>query len=158
MKQFIYILLVLIFVSCSSREAKNNYEYNSTTEDVEDYYENYSLTNKYLTVVTQKLQEYSDLLKLKKQHPELNADILVQLQSLSKTNIVAIDTKYTIENIQQIGEIETVSDSIQKIKLKYNLVSKTENKQDSITAFIKTTVIVLDGRNNMSNKITFAKN
>lgn len=158
MKQFIYILLVLIFVSCSSRETKNNYEYNSTTENVEDYYRNSSSTNKYLTITTQKLHDYSDLLKLEKQHPELKADIIEQLQSLSKTKIVTIDPKYTIENIQQVGETETLSDSVQKIKLKYSLISRTEIKEDSITTYIKTTTILLDGRNNIANKVTFSKN
>ncbi len=158
MKQFIYILLVLIFVSCSSREAKNNYEYNSATENKEDYYGNSSSKNKYITIATQKLHDYNDLLKLEKQHPELKTDITEQLQSLSETKIVTIDTKYTIENIQQVGETETLSDSVQKIKLKYSLISKTETKEDSITAFIKTTTILLDGRNNTANKITFSKN
>lgn len=155
MKQFIYFLFAFFIVSCSNKEAKKSFDSISVETKAEEYTS--SSSTKYLTIASQKLQQYGDLLKLQKKHPSLKNDIITQLQSLSETNIISIDTTYKIENIQQIGNIKRVSDSVKKIKLTYTLFSKTEQIEDSVTVFIKTTTINLDGKIGTANKITFYK-
>ena len=157
MKQFIYFFLIIVFFSCSNRKDEKHPENTDIFESLETASTKDLTTHKYQGIAAQKLQNYVELLKLKEKHPELKEDIQTQLNNVSKKAIISISEDATIENIYQVGPIETISDTIQKIKLVYTLISKTKRIEDTLYATIKSTTIILDGSAIKANKVTFSK-
>ncbi|GAA3629135.1 hypothetical protein [Flavivirga jejuensis] len=160
MKRLTYIICILIFISCKNNEA-NKVSESPVLEmenDTEVYdFEINSKVNRYETLSTQKLQDYFDLIKLQKKHPEFKDDILLQLRKLSNDSILNYTGDFSIENIHQVGEVETISDSIQKIKLVYNVVSDSYKGLDSILANIISKTILIDETATISNKVVFLR-
>lgn len=160
MKKLIYIIYILIFISCKNNEVNKVSE--SPALEMEDDTEIYefvtsSEVTKYQTLSTQKLQDYFDLIKLKEKHPEFKEDILLQLRMLSNDTIPNYIGNFSIENIHQSGKVEIVSDSVQKIKLVYDVVSESYKGVDSIFAVITYKTIQLEGKQTISNKVMFSK-
>ncbi len=164
MRKLVNIFVVLLIISCAN-EHKNeapiegvNMEKNETVlessamEDVKE-----AFTFQHLT--EQKLQDYFDLLVLQRQHPEFIDDIRAQLHELSEdsTIISYFPQKVDIKNVQQIGKTQIISDSIQKIKLSFDIITNNSLKKDSITAIIKTKTITLDNEELTSTKVVFTK-
>ena len=157
MKQFTYLFLIIIFFSCAHEKKRRHY--NDAVYDV-----NANATNKvsvpekytYEKIVKQKLENYIELLKLKELKPALESDIEKQLKDLSATRL-HIRTDAVIEDIHQVGEVKIVSDSVQRIKLKFTMLYNIKKVEDSIYAFIKYSNIILDGKKIRSNKIILSK-
>lgn len=164
MKRFLYIYVAFFMMSCAN-ERKNeapiegiNMEKTETMlestafEDAKEAFIFQHLTE-------QKLQDYFDLLVLQQQHPEFIEDIRVQLHELSEDSIIIsyFPHKVDIKNVQQIGETQIVSDSIQRIKLRFDIITNNSVKKDSITAIIKTKKITLDNEELSSTKVVFTK-
>jgi len=164
MKRFLYIYAAFFMISCAN-ERKNE----SPIEDVSiektetvlesTAFEDVKETFTFQHLTEQKLQDYFDLLVLKQQHPEFIADIRAQLQELSKDSVINADfpQKVAIKNVQQIGETLQVSDSIQKIRLRFDIIANNSIKKDSITAIIKTKKVSLDNEEFISTKVKFTK-
>jgi len=164
MKKVLYIItLLFIVISCSEakREAplmeSKTTEMSSEVSPVDRIALEESFAFQYVT--QQKLQDYYDLMVLLKQYPEFKEDITLQLKEISKEKITIPD--YTqlirIENLQQLGDIQQVSDSIQKIDLQFDIIDNTNIKKDTITAQIITKKIQLDNTEVVSTKIVFSK-
>lgn len=164
MKRFLYIYVAFFMMSCAN-ERKNeapiegvNMEKTETMLEstaFEDAKE--AFTFQHLT--EQKLQDYFDLLVLQQQHPEFIEDIRTQLHELSEDSIIIsyFPQKVDIKNIQQIGETQIISDSIQRIELRFDIITNNSVKKDSITAIIKTKTITLDNEELSSTKVVFTK-
>ncbi len=163
MKRLIYIFVVLFITSCANNRKEVSIEAvemektetvleSSVMEDVKE-----TFTFQHLT--EQKLQDYFDLLVLKQQHPEFIDDIRAQLHELSQDTILIsyFPQKVDIKNVQQIGKTQQISDSIQKIKLRFDISTDNSLKSDSITAIIKTKRITLDNEELISTKVVFTK-
>lgn len=163
MKKFIYILFCFLWISCAN-ETKNKSE--NTQFDLEDISideENYSLDLSpisYENLATQKLIDYFDLLRLKQEHPEFENDIILQLQGFStdSLSIVQYEKIDSIKNIRQVGAVLKASDSIQKMRLYFDIVSGDKIKSDSILATISTKSVMIDDEMISTNKVTFRKN
>jgi len=163
MKKVLYITLLLIVFSCSEAKREAPLMDTEATEMSQETYpiENVALEESFTFqyVTQQKLQDYYDLMVLLKQHPEFKEDITLQLKEISKEKITIPD--YTqlirIENLQQLGDIQQVSDSIQKIDLQFDIIDNTNIKKDTITALIITKKIQLDNTDVVATKIVFSK-
>ncbi|MCF6348758.1 MAG: hypothetical protein L3J20_10735 [Flavobacteriaceae bacterium] len=163
MKRLLYIFVVLLITSCAKSRKEvpiESVEMDKTetvleSAAIEDAKEMFT----YQHLTEQKLQDYYDLLVLQQQHPEFVEDITTQLHELSNDSIIISDLiqKVNIENVQQIGEIQQISDSIQKIKLRFDIIANNSVKKDSITAIIKTKKISLDNEELISTKVVFTK-
>ncbi len=164
MKKLVNIFVVLLIISCANErkseapievvnmEKTETVLENSAMEDVKE-----AFTFQHLT--EQKLQDYFDLLVLKQQHPEFIDDIRAQLHELSEDSIIIsyFPQEVDIKNVQQIGETQQISDSIQKIKLRFDISTNDSVKKDSIIAIIKTKRITLDNEELISTKVVFTK-
>ncbi len=111
------------------------------------------------TLASQKLQEYFDLIRLLKLHPEFKEDILLQLHNFSpdnseQENYLDADSIY---NIRQVDKAIIISDSVQKLKLYFDTTSANNIKKDSFYAVITTKEIMLDNLSTLSTKMKFQK-
>ncbi len=169
MKKTYYILICLAIASCAKGKSKNmeaiaveavdyvEYEvaddktyFNSNIETTDHQYEN---------IVTQKLQDLYDLTLLQKKHPEFKEDINAQLRELTIDSIVLSNglDKISIENIRQNGSLTRFSDSVQKMKLNFDIVSNDTVMKDSIFVKIISKTMTFDNENVKTNKIRFSK-
>ena len=158
MKNVVYIFFILIIVSCNNhRKMKSE---NSAVEFEDVITGNKTLeSNKFENLSTQKFNDYIDLLKLKDKHPEFKADIIEQLQSISKDSLIHIRdaSNFLVKNVRQENGIEHISDSVQKIKLVYDVVLDGRKIEDSVFALITTKVVVIDNKETVSHKVKLLK-
>lgn len=154
MKQIIYIILVLLLISCSSREMNKKYDAIS-----ESYMEISKLETTNNEVISEKFNRYFELLQLKASHPNFEENIVTQLQDLSQNEIVKINAakEATIQNIKVTDQIIFVSDSIEKIKITYDLVTSEKTIKDSIYAYKISSSTVIDHITFPSLKVKFSK-
>jgi len=164
MKKLAWVFSVLMILSCKNETTKNMIETSSATEAVEDI----SLIEtakpsaeifKYQELSTIKLQELYDLLTLKHEHPEFKESIESQLKNY--TNDIMINSNKSeslIKNIKLKGDLIKVSDSVQKMKLYYDIVSNSLIQKDSIWAEVTTNHININGKKIESKKIKFTTN
>lgn len=155
MKKMIYFLFIILLASCSKSKEMNNEEDSVSSSKIlaveSEKFLNQSLTE-------QKLQDYFDLLVLQNKHPDFNDDIVQQIKEISNENRIILDTnKIKIINIQLIGNIQKVSDSIQKMKIAFDIETKNNIKKDSVIAIVNAKSIMLDDKEFVSNKIQFIK-
>lgn len=154
MKKLIYIIAVLFIWSCANGPSLNKEAaIDEVTSKVAEFEKGEN------AIFKEKLTRYFDLLKLKEIHPDFETDLISQLQNLSQNEIIEIKNLegINIENITVVNNISTVSDSIEKVKLTYNIVGKNISKKDSIYAYKTTTEIMIDGYPVKSFDIKFAK-
>lgn len=174
MRKIVYIFIGLIIVSCAKHEASKSmdvnaveaieetetfHEYKVPTDDDLKFNTDNSINNEYQNLAITKLKEISDLINLKQQHPEFKDDIEAQLNTLIQKNTALqfLDSNSSIENILQKGNMEKVSDSIQKMTLYFNIVSENKTIKDSLDAFITSKIVIIDGNSVKTNKIRFSK-
>ncbi len=160
MRILICIIVILVFLSCKNNDANKVSESSVLDAEYEAKAPVFNIDTKvdtYQNLSIQKLQGYFDLIKLKEKHPEFKNDILQQLRELSNDSIPNYKGDFSIENIHQIGDAESVSDSVQKIKLAYHVVSDSYKGIDSIIVVITSKRILIDETNVISNKVTFTK-
>ncbi len=167
MKKLLYIFITLFIISCANNKKEAamdavesvEMEQNKTTILESTAIEDMSGVFQYQQITTQKLQDYFDLSILQQQHPEFKEEITTQLQELSKDILIIADStqQVIIENVQQLSEIQRVSDSVQKIKIRFDIRTNNSVKNDSITAIITTKKIRLDDKEVISTKILFER-
>lgn len=164
MKKLIFLFIVIIIVSCKNETTKSNIDLNEVmeiekevTKDISDTSDNQIFLNKELT--KEKLQELYDLIVLKNEHPEFKVSINKQLKSYVNDSIPnkAI-AEGTINNIALKGDIIQVSDSIQKVELYFDFLTKNTVKKDSIWAIFTSKTIIVNGEELKSTKVTFSYN
>lgn len=160
MRKYICIVLVLLGTSCSNKNKEAPAEYDivlKSAELNEDEFQSKEITLEQLT--SKKLHDYFELLQLQKMHPQFKEEIEEQLKSFTKSGILGKDVFEGVEisNIKQVGEVVKVSDSVMKLKLVYDIISKNSTSPDSIHAFIKTKNVYLDERQIISNEIIFER-
>ena len=164
MKQVIYILIVVFMLSCAKGPKQDTIEASvmeesemvlesSVMDDIKEEFTYQSLTE-------QKLQDYYDLLVLQQQHPEFIEDIAAQLQELSNDSITIPEAvqKIVVKNVQAIGAPQVLSDSVQKIKLRFDIIADSGVQTDSITAIISTKKIRIENKDALATRVLFAKN
>lgn len=155
-------MLLLFTLSCAHDRSKTPLkEMDAAIEAFEaeissvDDYESFD----YQYITAQKLQDLYDLLVLQKQYPEFNDAIALQLKKFSEDRFSIPDsvTAISIENVERIGEIQNVSDSVQKLKLHFNIVTGNIMLPDSITAIISRNTVRIDNKKTIATTVTFSK-
>ena len=152
----IYILIFLTLCSCSKAREQESIVY--AEEDKMVIEENFTKldinnTTQLTPLLKQKLQEYYDLLYLKKSSPDFSEQIDKQLNKIFKETprTDSLNDSIKIKNITFLSRAENVSDSVQKIKFSYEAGSKT----DSLSAIIKTTPVTIEDQVIWSTSISF---
>jgi len=112
-------------------------------------------TLSYVNLIDEKLKALYELLELKNKHPEFAESIEMQLQKYSSDTISLIRTNISIKNIEIGDEIISLSDSLQKFKVYYNIESEEFTKKDSIYALITTMKLLIEGETKTSKKVRF---
>ncbi len=152
----IYILIFLIFFSCSRVREQENAVY--AVEDemiIEENFTKFDINNtQQLTpLLKQKLQEYYDLLILKNKSPDFSEQIDKQLNKILKEipDNEKLNDSTKINNITFLSDPENISDSVQKIKFSYEAGSII----DSLSAIIKTIPVTIEDQVIWSTNISF---
>lgn len=161
MKKLAYISLVLlIMLSCKEQAMKNDKAYEVVEETfIEDDVSGISEINSYETLSIQKLTEYFDLLKLKAEHPEFEESIISQLENYTSESLIkgVLSRGFTIENIDQMGGVKKISDSVSKIQFQFDIVSENTTLKDSVFAIVTSKDVVLEGEVLKSIKVLLSK-
>lgn len=163
-KHIIIILANILFSACAmeTKTMKNADTHNKiVTLDEEEIIADFEADSQInAQLITQKLQDFYDLIALNNKHPEFADDVTKQLKNYTSGPIdnFTVDDIVLIKNIKQLGNIISVNDSTQKIKLTYKKVTKSIKAADTIYAIISNKTIMIDGKNLVSNKIQFSKN
>ena len=154
MKRLIYIIVVLLISSCANAPSMDK---KSTSEEI--LFEASDSKMDDSSILKEKLTTYFDLLKLKEKHPGFATDLNSQLQNLSQNKIIEVKNleASSIENISISNNVLKVFDSIERIKIAYNIVHKDSTIKDSIFAYKTSTEIIIDGYPVKSFDIKFAK-
>ena len=113
----------------------------------------------YKNMTTEKLQEFLDLIALQNKHPEFSEEIKSQLKNYTKDSLSNYKTieDVLIKNIELQGAIIKLNDTIEKMKITFDLISKNDIKQDSIWAEVTTHGVELNGKQMQSRKVRFNK-
>lgn len=152
----IYIFIFLIFFSCSRVREQENAMYADEDEMViEENFTKFDINNtvQLTSLLKQKLQEYYDLLHLKKSSPDFSGQIDKQLNKIlrKRPRTDSLHDSIRIKNITILSNPENISDSIQKIKISYGAGSMT----DTLSAIIKTTPVTIEDQVIWSTNISF---
>ena len=112
-----------------------------------------------MSVTEQKVEEYFDLIQLKKQHPEFEEDIKTQLQQFSSDSTIGMNyaKDFKIENLIISNPFETLSNQSKSAKLYFDVVNDENRVKDSIYAVIKQKDTLIDGKTISSYKVRFKK-
>ncbi len=157
--KYLSYLVVLMFFSCAKEK---NYKLEANAEAASYEVQERLSENSYENILSEKLMNYVDLLRLKENHPNFKDDIIVQLKNLSEEQIIAIvhNSEEDIKEIQIFEPPKIISDSVKEFKLQYKLFSNSKSTEDSIFARITTHEMMLDNKVVQSNTIKFfsAKN
>ncbi|MDG5492297.1 hypothetical protein [Psychroserpens sp. SPM9] len=158
MKKILYILLLLFFMTCNNNEAMKTESTDiEMVLDTEDDFDKIISSPETLSI--QKLEEYVDLIKIKQEHPEFEADINLQLSNftLDNASVLNYPEGFSIANIQVAKKPKALTNNIQTLKLTFTVTTPSETFKDSIGAVIKSEPIQLDGKTQISRAITFLR-
>jgi len=151
------ILILSFFFSCTRNESFKDYDKSASMKEIGVNNEVLS-SKRFENIAIQKFQNYNDLQQLKEKNPEMEEDIIIQLQKLSRDEIVSLkNTNISIEDMYQKGAIEIVSEDTKRIKLLYSFMLHDTKVKDSVFVYIKSKAVKIDGLVTTANKIMFAK-
>lgn len=159
MRSAYYILILLFLISCNQGEKSDSLKnFDLLEEEVTaTSYEVIPEAFEYQSLTIQKLQDYFDLLVLQQQHPEFKNEIHKQLVALSSdsTKIPLNTAKISIEEVQQIGVPEKISDSVQLLTVSFNVVTPSTTIKDTLVAKIVSKKVMVEGTEVTTTKLQF---
>ncbi|WP_299246855.1 hypothetical protein [uncultured Aquimarina sp.] len=149
MKQFAYLIVVLLITGCANNSYKMMEVESVAVEDIstEEEIPFASLEDAYSVLITEKLQDHLDKQILIKQHPKFK----------DKEEDIKLFSSKDVKEIQQIkfiGQAKVLSDSITKIITQVHF-GNTET--DTIVSYIKTSTTLIDGVKFKTSKATFER-
>lgn len=158
MRTVISLCLILMFVSCVSNKKEADVLLKNPSI-IDTYTKGSAKEFNYNYITSEKLQEFYELLLLEKTYPEFKDDIALQIKSMSSEDIKIPDSinVIAVKNVKQIGPINQISNTVQEIKLSFDVVTNTTTYKDSIYAKLTTNRITKEGSKLLSTKITFSK-
>jgi hypothetical protein len=152
MKKIMLIIIVLAINSCHNSPSLN------TLNEMEmgDYSAKMYSTQ---ILIKEKFLEFYDLNLLLKNNLSFQNKIKERLKSFTLDSLPVLDLSKDskIENIQQKGMIINLSDSIQKTKLIFNVLSKKNLRKDSISVFIFKKKLRIHSDVVISTKVKFSR-
>ena len=163
MKRMMYIGLVCSCFACNSgmeSDQLKSVDVIEAEESVMTAEEIIAPAIDYNAMAAQKLQDYADLLVLKMKHPEFLEEISSRLKNLSSDKLmdITITESIRIENVKVVDAVEYVSDTIQKMRFSYTIVSGTTKLKDTVTATIQSKKLKFSDEEVVSYKLSFEAN
>lgn len=154
MRYLIYILTISFLFSCSNKTPERNYD--SVSKNIYVELDNMKETT-INTIISEKLQNYIELLKLHATHPNFKKDIKLQLKELSKDSIIKInDIKNAVITDIGISDIQRISKEVEKIKVVYTTENQEKKSEQIIYAYLTTSIIKVNNLETSSFKIKFS--
>lgn len=152
MRKLFYIFILVFLANCSKRKEMNSAKIDALEIAMPaETFENQ-------VMLQQKLQDYYDLVFLKENYPDFNAEVNEQLNNLVyDTLAINLNKSGTIKNLNLIQET-IISNSVKEVKLQFDIADNNTTKKDSITAIITTKKMIIDGNESIASKIKFKKN
>jgi hypothetical protein len=173
MRKMVYIFGLLCCVACNKFESKSQDAFTATeslkVEEnalIEDADDELDMTTTAFTLedineeIQEKLQANYEAQILATKHPEFAEAIKEQLTSSTKFSTAISDSiqTLTIENLEYLGEMETLNDSIAIQDIKYStLINGTHQQKDSARVVIKRTMIVIDDAVKVNTSFVFER-
>jgi hypothetical protein len=168
----LYIFSFLFCVACNNLETKSQDAFKATesfkvkentiVKDLDEKNLDYKTDDFALEDVNleiqEKLQANYEAQILGTKYPEFAEAIEEQLADSSKFTTVISDSIQTIQiqDLEYIGKIETLNDSISTQKIKYtSLINSTHTQKDSALVVIKRAMIVIDNAVKVNTSFTF---
>ena len=172
MRKMLYIFGFLFCVACNNLETKSQDAFTATesfkvkentiVKDLDEKNLDYKTDDFALEDVNleiqEKLQANYEAQILGTKHPEFAEAIKEQLADSSKFTTAISDSIQTIQiqDLEYVGEIETLNDSISTQKIKYtSLINSTHTQKDSALVVIKRTMIVIDNAVKVNTSFSF---
>ncbi len=162
MKKLLYIVVACMLVACN-QAYKSEVPANEDLSEMDKVGEATEVETKvilnYKVLAEQKLNDYADLLRLQQQHPEFEEEIAKQLMQLSKDSIIPFSEtkKIVISELQQIGEVQDISDSVQQVTFSIQVETDTSVLRDTLNAIFTTRQVQLDDTEHTTVKVSFEK-
>ena len=119
----------------------------------------YYTLNQDQAFISQKLQDFYDLLALQSKHPEFKDDVALQLKDYTKDslNIYKNEDVVSINNIKLMSQSIRLDENTIKIQIQFDVKSNFKKTTDSIYAYITKKETVIDGESFISSKVIFSK-
>ncbi|WP_136467936.1 hypothetical protein [Flagellimonas onchidii] len=107
----------------------------------------------------QKLKDHIELFKIKDDYPEFGDSLSLSADSLAHEGFFNSKTILDLSEVivEQIGEKEKVSDSLERVKFLVNVGSGDGVLKDSVVVYIKTSEIFIDGKPIVSRDFIFKR-
>lgn len=154
MKQVLGFVFLCLVISCANNSMEKANIKSDTSEMLE--YEMNAIDFTLEDLVSEKLLDYFELLKLQKEHPEFKDAIDLNVHNYLKKEFIKLDTSnFMIKNIRNVGEVIIISDSVQSQKLYFDIVFEDKTITDSIQALIFSNTLILYGTEVKTTKVTF---
>ncbi len=149
MKQFVYILLLIVITSCANNSHKSMEPVNAGEADIyiEEEASPTSLEDAYIILVEEKLQDHIDKQILIKNHPEFKIE-------KDTTSSLGLENQEKIQQIKFLEQPEILSDSVTKIITEIHFANK---KSDTIISYITTSTTIIDGVQFKTSKANFER-
>ncbi len=161
MKKVAYICFALVFLGCANVSEEKSFATSDMAENeaTESAPINIEEAFPYATITQQKLQDYFDLVVLKNKHPEFAKTISEQLLQITRDSIVLPKGQDSVDvkNLKPIGDLFTRNDTLKYQKFEYTLASGNSLKTDTLTAYIISKTITIEGKPVVSTKVTLGK-
>ncbi len=157
----IWIILCIVLLGCNNANNEKSME-SSEMDDIsvgsnvsaKDVYEKPNYNQ--IDIIEEKLQETYDLFYLSEKNSDFesmrkSSTLIIQNINLNNQN------SPTVNNLHQIGTIETINDSTTHVNFSYILKQDNSEKIDTLKATIKKKAITIEGQTKTSIKIDFIK-
>jgi len=162
MKNIWIILFVVVFGCNNSNNDKSinlseMEDFSIETISKNDLFEKSNYNQ--LDIIGEKLQETYDLIYLLEKNSDFESAKTSSKLINSHLILDSLDNENSpsIHNLNQIGALETINDSIDYINFSYTLRQGNSEKLDTLKAIIKTKAISIEGVVRSSIKIDFTK-
>ena len=127
-------------------------------EDIDGYFKE-EFIKQDQSFISQKLQDFYDLLALQNKHPEFKEDVALQLKNYTKDslNIYAVKDVISIDNIKLIAAPIEIDTNTTKVHIQFSLKSNTKTSTERLFAYITKKETIIDGEVFTSSKVIFSK-
>jgi hypothetical protein len=159
MRRIWMLVLLFVIVSCSDNKAptmntkklKSRGWLNKTRDSLSNY--------SFESLVEKKFKEFYNLNVLLKDYPDFKNDIESRIENFTtgRRKIFQINDSIKVVNIRQKGPFIKVSDSTDMTQVLFDVITDTEIKTDSVTAFITKKKLLIDGEEVTSTKVKFTR-
>ena len=157
MKRYLTLLILALLLSCNNASNEKSISYSEMDDlenDAVNTLDNEKSNFSELNIIEEKLQESYDLVYLSEKNSEfkttkLSSSLIIQNLILDNHNFPIIT------DIQQIGNLKILNDSITHINFRYILKQGNSEIKDTLKAIMHKQNVTIEGQTKTSIKIDF---